>query len=266
MESLVRGREQRVKPLCLLGVEVHALNLQSLNSLVSRAIAAKHHWIIANHNMHSVYLYHHDSKMRKYFAEAKYIHIDGMYLVYLGRLLGLPLRAEHRTGYVDWLYPLMNRATHQGWRIFYLGSKPGIAARSAQVLREKFPELQIATAHGYFDSRSASWDNQQVISTINEFRPHILMVGMGMPRQEHWILDNHTKISANIILSAGALMDYVAGEIPTPPRWTGYLGVEWLFRLLSEPKRLWHRYLIEPWFVLKVFLNEYRNHLLALDG
>jgi N-acetylglucosaminyldiphosphoundecaprenol N-acetyl-beta-D-mannosaminyltransferase len=77
------------------------------------------------------------------------------------------------------------------------------------------------------------------------------MVGMGMPRQEVWVLENREDIDARALFCCGALMDYVAGEIPTPPRWIGRLGFEWLYRLLSEPSRLWRRYLLEPWSVME---------------
>jgi N-acetylglucosaminyldiphosphoundecaprenol N-acetyl-beta-D-mannosaminyltransferase len=72
---------------------------------------------------------------------------------------------------------------------------------------------------------------------------------MGMPRQEIWVLNNLEKLHAKVILTCGACMDYIAGEIPTPPRWMGRVGLEWLYRLLSEPGRLWKRYLVEPWFL-----------------
>jgi N-acetylglucosaminyldiphosphoundecaprenol N-acetyl-beta-D-mannosaminyltransferase len=265
MSSLLHSPALSIKrPFRLLGVDVHTLNLQDLNALVAKAIAQRQRWIIANHNLHSVYLYHHDAKMRAYFSQADYTHIDGMYLVYLGQLLGLPLETQHRTGYMDWIYPLMSEAAAKGWRVFYLGSKPGIAARSAQILQNQFPGLQIATAHGYFNPRTQSNENQTIVAAINAYRPHVLMVGMGMPRQEHWVLDNYRQLSANVIVTSGALMDYVAGEIPTPPRWLGRLGVEWLYRLLSEPQRLWRRYLVEPWFVLQLFLTEFRDHLFTL--
>jgi N-acetylglucosaminyldiphosphoundecaprenol N-acetyl-beta-D-mannosaminyltransferase len=150
----------------------------------------------------------------------------------------------------------MTAAVQQGWRVFYLGSKPGVAERGAEILQQRFPGLQIATAHGYFDARPDSQENQAVLAEINTYQPHVLMVGMSMPRQEHWVLDNLEQISANAILTAGAAMDYVAGAVPTPPRWAGKWGLEWLFRLVAEPRRLARRYLVEPWFVLRLFLSE----------
>jgi len=157
----------------------------------------------------------------------------------------------------------MAQAAQRGWRVFYLGSKPGVAERGAEILQQRFSGLQIATAHGYFDARPDSQENQAILAAINTYQPHVLMVGMSMPRQEHWVLDNLDRLRANAILPAGAAIDYVAGAVPTPPRWAGRWGLEWLFRLVAEPGRLWRRYFVEPWFVLMLVLSE-RFKLLSL--
>lgn len=238
----------------ILGVTLHAVAIAQLNVLLKLAITGKQRCIIAHHNLHSVYLYHHDSKMRAFYAKADCTHVDGMALVSLGRVLGIPLKREHRTTYADWIDPLMSEAARQEWRVFYLGSQPGVAERGARVLQQKFPSLQISTAHGYFNTDSDSQENQAILAAINAYQPHILMVGMSMPRQEHWILDNLEKIQANAILPCGACIDYVAGVVPTPPRWSGRWGLEWLFRLIAEPQRLWRRYLVEPWFLFRWLL------------
>jgi N-acetylglucosaminyldiphosphoundecaprenol N-acetyl-beta-D-mannosaminyltransferase len=243
-----------IQPLKLLGVTLHPLSIPQLNALIRKAVERNQRWIIANHNLHSIYLYHHDAKMQAFYNRVDYVHVDGMALVLLGRLLGLPLKREHRVTYADWTLPLMVEAQKRGWRVFYLGSKPGVAEQGAKLLQERFPNLQIATAHGYFDARSDSSENQEILATINAFQPHLLMVGMSMPRQEHWVLDNFDRISTNAILTSGAAIDYVAGVVPTPPRWSGRWGLEWLFRLLAEPSRLWRRYLVEPWFLVRLFL------------
>jgi N-acetylglucosaminyldiphosphoundecaprenol N-acetyl-beta-D-mannosaminyltransferase len=136
--------------------------------------------------------------------------------------------------------------------LFYLGVKPGVAERAAEILRNQYPGLQIRTRHGYFSSE----ENEAVVKSINAFKPHILMVGMGMPRQEHWVVDNLNEIHANAILTSGACFDYIAGAIPTPPRWMGRVGLEWLYRLISEPRRLAKRYLIEPWALLPLAIKD----------
>ncbi|MEH2194608.1 MAG: WecB/TagA/CpsF family glycosyltransferase [Nostoc sp.] len=239
-----------------LGVKVDALSIPELNLLIEESVEKKQKWIIANHNMHSLYLFHNDPEMQAFYAQAEYIHIDGMPLLLIGKLLGFPMKREQRVTYADWIWPLMAEAANKGWRVFYLGSKPGIAEEGASILREKFPGLEIGCAHGYIDMDKDSQENLATLAAINAYKPHVLMVGMGMPRQEHWISENLEYIHANSILTSGACMDYVAGVIPTPPRWMGRVGLEWLYRLVSEPKRLWRRYLLEPWFVATLFLRE----------
>jgi N-acetylglucosaminyldiphosphoundecaprenol N-acetyl-beta-D-mannosaminyltransferase len=233
----------------VLGVQVEPLSMTQLNAIVTEAIENDRSVIIANHNLHSVYLYHHDSKMRAFYAVADHIHVDGMAIVALAQLLGIPFRRDHRVTFVDWMGPLANAAAEHSWRVFYLGSKPGVADRGAEVLRRRYPGLQIETAHGFFDPNPDSSEDQAIVARIEAWHPHLLITGMGMPRQEHWIIDHLKQLSANVILNGGAALDYFAGEIPTPPRWAGRCGLEWLFRLMAEPGRLWSRYLVEPWFI-----------------
>ncbi len=240
----------------LLGVKVDALSIPELNLLIEESIEKKEKWIIANHNMHSLYLFHNDPRMQAFYAKAEYTHIDGMPILFIGKLLGFPMKREQRVTYADWVWPLMAEAADKGWRVFYLGSKPGVAEKGASILCERFPGLQIACAHGYIDMNKDSQENLATLAAINAYKPHVLMVGMGMPRQERWIYENLERIHTNTILTSGACIDYVAGAIPTPPRWMGKVGLEWLYRLLSEPKRLWRRYLLEPWFVGTLFLQE----------
>lgn len=239
----------------LLGVRVDAMTMDDLHALIARAVTEQRRWIVANHNTHSIYLHQRDAKMRAFYAQARCAHLDGMPLVLLGRLRGLPLRPEHRTTYADWVRPLLRFAARRRFRVFYLGSRPGVAERGAAILRAEIPGLEIATHHGYVPPAPDHPENRRVLAEIARYDPDILMVGMGMPRQEHWILDNLDQIRAHVILPAGACMDYVAGAVRTPPRWMGRFGLEWLHRLAVEPRRMWRRYLLEPWLVLAFALR-----------
>lgn len=240
----------------LLGVKVHPLTMDDLHEIIAGAIAAREKTIIVSQNLHSVYVYNRDARMRELHARADYMRIDGMPLVWLGRLLGYPLRIEHRVTWVDWLKPLMTVAATNGWRVFYLGSAPGVAERGAKRLQSELPELQIAVAHGYFDARPGSEENKRVIELIEAFDTDILIVGMGMPRQEHWILDNLDRIRASAILTSGACMDYYAGVVSTPPRWMGKVGLEWFYRFMGNPRRFARRYFVEPWVVPPLFVRD----------
>jgi N-acetylglucosaminyldiphosphoundecaprenol N-acetyl-beta-D-mannosaminyltransferase len=239
----------------LLGLRVNAITEPELYEIMAEIVETQRRCVIAHHNLHSVYLYHHDAKMRTFYERAHYVIVDGFPLIYLGKLFGHPLRLEHRLACFEYVYDLMSQATRRGWRVFYLGSKPGVPELGTQILRKKAPGLQIATAHGYFSMDTE--ENQKVLEAINAFRPHILMVGMGMPRQEHWILDNLENVHANVLISVGGCINQVTGVLPTPPRWMGPLLFQGVYRLLSDPRHVWKRYLLEPWFVLGLALREW---------
>jgi N-acetylglucosaminyldiphosphoundecaprenol N-acetyl-beta-D-mannosaminyltransferase len=238
----------------LLGVTVHALTLEDMVVLPETAAERGEKWVVGNHNLHSVYLYHHDADMRRFHDRADYVHVDGMPLIWMGRLLSYPLERRHRHTSIDWLPPLLERCAQKRLRVFFLGSRPGVEEKAAAYFRERVPGLQLAAHHGYFDPGSP--ENEAVVRKINEFRPHALMVGMGMPLQERWISDNIHRLRVNAVWDLGAFMDYFAGATPTPPRWMGRLGLEWLHRLLADPRRMWRRYLLEPLFVLRLFVPE----------
>jgi len=240
----------------MLGVEVDALDMDALHAEIALAVASGGRRVLANHNLHSVYLFHHDAVMRRFYERADRVHIDGMSLIWMARRLGYALGPRHRVTYVDWIGELARRAAASGWRLFYVGGREGVAAAAAARLRREAPGLEIETRSGYFDATPDAPENRAVLAAIRSFAPHLLLAGMGMPRQERWILENLELLEANVVLNAGACFDYVAGAAPTPPRWAGRLGLEWLFRLIREPRRLARRYLVEPWFVLRLFLRD----------
>jgi len=234
----------------MMGVGIQPLSMDDLNSAVKEAVNGRHRLVIANHNAHSVYLYHHVFEYRRFFSQvADLIHVDGMSLILAARLLGLPFGRTHRTTYVDWILPLMELAGELDAKVYHLGGREGVGERAREALQAKIPHLALACHHGFFDHRPDSDDNRRVLEEINTYSPDILLVGMGMPLQERWITESSKDLNARVILPCGACMDYVAGVVPTPPRWLSRLGFEWLARLVSEPGRLWRRYLIEPWYL-----------------
>jgi N-acetylglucosaminyldiphosphoundecaprenol N-acetyl-beta-D-mannosaminyltransferase len=241
----------------LLGLQIQTLSKLELVSIVSEAVQKRARAIVGNHNLHSLYVCFNEPRMRAFYSLSDYTHIDGMSIVVLGQLLGLPFERKHRTGYMDLLPDLAKEAAKRDWRVYYLGAKPGVAKKAAHALTIRYPGLQIRTHHGHFNAEQAGFENQTVLADIKAYDPDILMVGMGMPRQEVWVLENHKELTARAIFCCGALMDYVAGEIPTPPRWIGRIGFEWVYRLVSEPDRLWRRYLLEPWSVMSELTRFY---------
>jgi N-acetylglucosaminyldiphosphoundecaprenol N-acetyl-beta-D-mannosaminyltransferase len=257
--SVVAEPSPSVKTIAFLGIKIDLITPLRLLDLVSDCIAAGRKVVIAHHNLHSLCLHSSSSRdavsLRRSYDRAEYTLADGMSMVALGRLLGHPIGIRHRVAYNDWLPFMLPIAVQREWRIFYLGSTPDAAARGAEMLCNRFPGLQLGVHHGHFDARYESDDNAKVVAEISRHRPHILFVGMGVPRQESWIQENLNEIDANVILPSGATLDYIAGAKRMAPRWMGKLGLEWAFRLATEPRRLAFRYLVEPWGLLSAVLT-----------
>jgi N-acetylglucosaminyldiphosphoundecaprenol N-acetyl-beta-D-mannosaminyltransferase len=254
VENSMKGTQRHEGEVSFLDVTLHPRSLVELTGLVERGILNRRKWIIAHHNLHSLYLFHRQPRLREFYAGVRWIPIDGMPLIGLGRLYGYDLKREQRVTYVDWMDSLVELIAARGWRIFYLGSPKEVAEKGAVALRGRYSGLQIEVSDGYFDARPGSRENEALLKRINSYAPDLLMVGMGMPRQEFWIQDHFDRLNANVILASGAAIDYIAGAVPTPPRWAGRLGLEWAFRLVNEPRRLFGRYLKEPWYIVTLVL------------
>jgi N-acetylglucosaminyldiphosphoundecaprenol N-acetyl-beta-D-mannosaminyltransferase len=140
------------------------------------------------------------------------------------------------------LFPLLcDSLAKNGHSLYLLGAKPGVAAAVALWAQKNYPGLIIAgTQHGYFKPE----ENEQIVSTIRASKADVVLVAFGAPRQEAWINQNMTASGASVLMGVGGLFDYFSGMIPRAPLWMRKTGLEWLFRLLQEPTRLWRRYLI----------------------
>ena len=241
----------------MLDIRVQAITADDLLAIISEAVAHAEKYLVTNLNMHSLYGLHRYPEIRDHHVRADFTHIDGLPLIPLLRLFGIKLKPENRIAYVEFLPQLAAEAAERhGWRIYYLGSEPGVVETGAASLRKRYPGLQLRTHHGYFETQGA--ENEAVLADIRAYAPDVLMVGMGMPRQEIWVNENLDQIEARTIFACcGCTMDYIAGKTSACPRWLGNYGFEWLYRLLVEPARLWRRYLVEPWFVLVQFGSAY---------
>jgi N-acetylglucosaminyldiphosphoundecaprenol N-acetyl-beta-D-mannosaminyltransferase len=251
----MQGHQQRQR-VRLLGGDVDLVTPRDVLRAIDGAAARGSTTLIANHNAHSLFLMRRSKALREFFAEADLVQIDSTPLILWGRLLGLPLQRSMRSTYLDWRADFWKLAEARRWRVYYLGGAPGVAAEAARRLAERHPRVTIGCHDGYFDRAPGSPDNASVLETIAAFDPHVLMVGMGMPLQEIWALENRAGLKRGVILTVGAAFDYEAGVQRAPPRWTGRLGVEWLARLLGQPWRLAYRYLVEPWWLIGPALRD----------
>jgi N-acetylglucosaminyldiphosphoundecaprenol N-acetyl-beta-D-mannosaminyltransferase len=168
---------------------------------------------------------------------------DGISVVMASRLLGFPL-PERVTG-GDLMESLCAEAARYGFRVFLLGGPPGVAMTAADKLRQQFPGLQVCGT--YCPPLGFEFDPAELArmrAAINEASPDLLCVAFGAPKQEVWMQQNRSLLSAGVMLAVGAAFERHAGLRRRAPRWVQRIALEWLFRLILEPRRLWRRYLI----------------------
>ncbi len=246
-------RPQRVR---LMGQPIDLVTCTEVMRFLARKVAGGRQSAIANHNSHSLYLIDRHPEMRAFYDKVDLVEADSMPLILWGKLMGEPISRGHRCTYLCWRDEFWEMADRNGWRVFYLGGGPGVAETAAERLRGIAPGAEIRVRDGYFDISPGSAENAQVVAEIAAFEPHVLFVGMGMPRQEIWLERNYDALPPTVMLPVGAAFDYEAGVQQAAPRWTGRIGLEWAFRFLNDPTRLFTRYFVEPWSLLPLALRD----------
>ncbi len=244
-----------VETIEILGVRVHPVTVEELHTAIDRYIRANAHALVLNVNAHCLNLAYEHPWLREFLNQSDLVFCDGAGVQLAARLYGgtIPVRIT----YADWMWELASFCAQTGYTFFLLGGRPGIAEKAAAQLRARNPALKIiGVHHGYFEKEPSSADNTRVIAMINCATPNVLIVGFGMPLQEKWLRENQHLLRANVILTGGAVFDYVSGELKRGPQYLTNHGFEWLARLLIEPKRLWKRYVIgNPLFLWRVLMH-----------
>lgn len=169
------------------------------------------------------------------------VYVDGKGIIYTQKILGLPV-AKERIATTD-LFPKiieMAEKKNKKIRIFLLGGRPGVAQKVIENIGKCKKYVQfVGEHHGYFEKEKSD----EVIEIINESQADIVFVGFGCPIQEYWVNDNFQKLKSSVFITCGGLYDYYSNNVKRAPVWMQDIGLEWLFRLLQEPKRLYKRYI-----------------------
>ena len=232
----------------LLGIPVSRLTVSQLAEKIHDLVVNKQKTIVSPINANCVNIALRDAEYMGILNSADIVYADGVSVVWAARLLGDSLL--ERIPSADLLPELCKIAVRKRYKLYFLGSEPGIARKAAQDLLKRFPGLWIVGWNkGYFKE----CEELSIIHKINTMKPDILFVGMGTPKQEKWIKQPIEERAASVIIPCGGLFDLYSGKIKRAPIWMRGLGFEWLYRLFSEPKRLWRRYLIGNWvFIFNV--------------
>lgn len=225
----------------LLGVEVDSLTQAEVLQRIVDAVRRDERLLIAHANLRGLNLAFEQPWLRQFYRRADIVYCDGMGVVLGARLTKQRLKA--RFTLADWAWPLAEAAVDAKARLFLLGSTPGVAEAAARNLQAVHPNICIAgVQHGYFSMQADGPENLAVVSRINTLKPHILLVGFGMPLQERWLDENWDRLQVNVAITCGALFEYLSGDLKRGPRWMTDHYLEWLARMIISPRRYAPRY------------------------
>ena len=241
----------------LLGIRVNDVSATGVLDYMESAIQAGRQAVIFHANAFAANLAGRHGWMREALRGAQMVFCDGDGIRWGCRILGLSV--PPKVTYARWLPMVGDWCAQRGHTIYFLGGRPGVAERAAERYRESHPGIRIAgTHHGYFEKSGPESD--AVVAEINRARPDVILVCFGMPVQERWVHDNAHKIATHVLLTGGAALDYAAGVASLTPQWMIRLELEWLYRFLREPRRLFTRYVVgNPEFLLRVFAERARR-------
>jgi N-acetylglucosaminyldiphosphoundecaprenol N-acetyl-beta-D-mannosaminyltransferase len=246
--------------ISLLGRRITFMTTDSIIQSIDQACQDNRSIVVANYNVNSFNFSMELPWFYDFMQSADITHCDGTGILKAIEYMGLKLPSDYRVSYTTLMPEVLNYCETKHRSVFLLGSKPEFADKALENLRAQYPHIKAYGHHGYFSMEDAQ-ENNAIIDQINQVQPDILLLGMGVPRQEAWAWKHRHQVNAKAILLGGAAIDRLAGGVVDCPKPISGLGLEWIYRLIQEPNRLANRYLVgNPAFALHVMLGK-SNHL-----
>jgi N-acetylglucosaminyldiphosphoundecaprenol N-acetyl-beta-D-mannosaminyltransferase len=195
-----------------------------------------------------------DPKLREIIRSCDLINVDGQPVVWMSRWLGQPLK--ERVNGTDLMMALIERSAEKGYRPFFLGAREEIVKKLAQSLQTQYPRLRVA---GWHDGYWSAEEEPSVVEQIRNSRADILFVAISSPKKEIFLGRWKGQLSVPFMMGVGGSFDVAAGLVKRAPRWMQRAGLEWLYRLMQEPARMWRRYLLDDLAIVPLFWKEWRR-------
>jgi N-acetylglucosaminyldiphosphoundecaprenol N-acetyl-beta-D-mannosaminyltransferase len=254
--------------ISLFGFEIDAVSMSEAVERIFDWIKNDAHTchIVVTPNVDHAVLYQHHAGLRQAYAGASLVLADGMPLVAAARILGRSLPG--RVPGSDLAPALFEQAAEKGGcRVYLLGAADGVAERAAANIRSRWPAVEIVGTYSPpLGFEKDSEENQKILEQIAAARPDVLIVGLGAPKQELWAEAHRHAIAARVVLCIGATIDFLAGEKRRAPMWMRRVGLEWLHRVASEPRRLASRYARDAWIFPRLVWREWLSTVRASAG
>lgn len=232
-----------------MNTEIDNLTMRETIDEIDKLIKENKSAYVVTPNVDHIVKLETDKELQEVYKDANLILTDGKPLLWISKFYKTPIK-EKISG--SDLFPLLcEMAAKKGYSMFFLGAGEGVARKAAEILMKKFPKLNIVGTYSPpFGFEKDKEEVQKIISMINEVSPKILIVGLGCPKQEKFIHKYRKELNVPISLGLGASIDFEAGNVKRAPKWMSDNGLEWLYRLSKEPKRMFKRYIVDD---LKIF-------------
>ncbi len=240
----------------LFGMKINSLTLEELFNLIDKRIAEREPGFIVTPNADHIMYYQTDADFREAYHHAFLVLPDGTPLMWASRWLGKPLRQKISGS--DLIYWLSEHAAQKGHSIFFLGASEGVAQEAGRRLQKLYPGLKVAGSYSPplgFEKDTAL--NEKAARTVQEAAPDICYVALGAPKQDLWNAANFQTVDVPVMIGVGASFDFVTGLQKRAPLWMQKAGLEWSWRLIKEPRRLWRRYLLRDSRFIVLFIREF---------
>ena len=237
-----------------LNTEVDNLTMNEAIQKIEQLILNKKPSYVVTPNVDHIVKLETDKEFQEVYKEADLILTDGMPLIWISKLKKNPIK-EKVSG--SDLFPRVCKlAADKGYKVFLLGAAEGVAVRAAENLRAKYNGLNIiGTYSPSYGFEKKEDEIQKIIELINEVKPDILAVGLGAPKQEKFLYNYRKQLNVPVSLAIGASIDFEAGNMSRAPKWMQNIGLEWLYRLYQEPRRMAKRYLIDDVKIIKLLFK-----------
>lgn len=237
-----------------LNTEIDNLSMEEAIEEIDKLITEKEPSYIVTPNVDHIVKLEKDIEFKKVYKNADLILTDGMPLIWISKLYGSPIK-EKISG-SDLFPKVCDLASQKGYKIFLLGAAEGVASKAANNLREKYRGLNVVGTYSpSYGFESKENEIEHIINIINEKKPDILAVGLGAPKQEKFLFKYREKLNVPVSLAIGASIDFEAGNIKRAPKWMQNMGLEWLYRLYKEPRRMFKRYIIDDMIIFSLILK-----------
>lgn len=252
------------RTIVMLGTPFHDVTMDETIEWIARMIARRTPSYLVTANLDFATQAARDVELQRILIEAELVLCDGTPLVWTSRLTGRPLR--ERVAGSDLVPRLAERAAAEGWRIYLLGGEPSSVGVAAKNLEASYPGLIIAGAYSPPFAALHEFDHADLAARITAAKPDVLLVAFGCPKQEKWIYAHYRELGVPCSIGVGATIDFLAGKVRRAPAWVGAIGLEWLYRMAQEPKRLLGRYAKDIVFLVRQVLRERKAILRPAGG